>query len=79
MDLELSGKAAIVTGGSRGIGKAVARELALEGVAVAIVARTKDALQASAAELESDTAGKIVGLAADTGSDEAVRNMVAEA
>ena len=32
MDLELEGKAAIVTGGSRGIGKAVARELGLEGV-----------------------------------------------
>ena len=39
MDLELSGKTAIVTGGSRGIGKAIARELALEGVDVAIVAR----------------------------------------
>ena len=44
MDLELDGKAAIVTGGSRGIGKAIARELAKEGVDVAIVARGKAAI-----------------------------------
>lgn len=37
MDLGLAGKRAIVTGGSLGIGKAVARELAREGVDVAIV------------------------------------------
>src|SRR2546430_13537637 len=41
MDLGLRGKHAIVTGGSLGIGKAIARELAREGVDVAIVARTK--------------------------------------
>ena len=42
MDLGLHGKHAIVTGGSRGIGKAIARELAREGADVAIVARNKD-------------------------------------
>ena len=41
MDLGLQGKRATVTGGSRGIGKAIARELAREGVDVAIVARTR--------------------------------------
>ena len=41
MDLGLQGKRAIVTGGSLGIGKAIARELAREGADVAIVARTR--------------------------------------
>jgi NAD(P)-dependent dehydrogenase (short-subunit alcohol dehydrogenase family) len=49
MDLKLQGKHAIVTGGSRGIGKAIARELAHEGVDVAIVARNKGDLEANGA------------------------------
>ena len=50
MDFGLQGKHAIVTGGSRGIGKAIARELAREGVDVAIVARNKGDLEATARE-----------------------------
>jgi NAD(P)-dependent dehydrogenase (short-subunit alcohol dehydrogenase family) len=76
MDLELEGKAAIVTGGSRGIGKAVARELGLEGVDVAIVARGQEALDETAAELSAETGRRIVPIAADTGDDASVRAMV---
>src|SRR6185437_4048374 len=65
MDLGLQGKHAIVTGGSRGIGKAIARELAREGVDVAIVARSQDALAATARELGAETNRRIVPLAAD--------------
>src|SRR5687768_8499848 len=79
MDLELAGKKAIVTGGSRGIGKAIARELAREGVDVAIVARGEDALKQTAAELAEDTGRRIVPIVADTASDQAVTSMVDQA
>ncbi len=79
MDLELAGKTAIVTGGSRGIGKAIARALADEGVDIAIVARGADALQATASELAEFTGRKIVPITVDTGSDESVKAMVDQA
>ena len=76
MDLELAGKVAIVTGGSRGIGKAIARELADEGVDVAIVARDVATLEATAAELGTASGARILPVQADTSHDDAVRNMV---
>jgi len=79
MDLELAGKTAIVTGGSRGIGKAIARELAGEGVDVAIVARSTADLQKTAAELAEATGRRIVPITADTSSDASVKAMVEQA
>ncbi len=79
MDLELTGRTAIVTGGSRGIGKAIARELALEGVDIAIAARDKAALDLAAAELAAETGRRVAPIAADTGDDASVRAMVEEA
>ena len=52
MDLGLSGSRALVTGGSRGIGLAIAGALADEGVAVGLVARDRDGLAAAAGRLE---------------------------
>ena len=79
MDLGLQGKRAIVTGGSLGIGKAIARELAREGVDVAIVARTKAQLEATARELAAETGRNVIPLVADVTSKEQVDAMVAQA
>jgi 3-oxoacyl-[acyl-carrier protein] reductase len=51
MELGLNGKSALVTGGSYGIGRAIALTLAAEGCRVAICARTQDRLEATAAEI----------------------------
>ncbi|HKA05009.1 MAG TPA: SDR family NAD(P)-dependent oxidoreductase [Acidimicrobiales bacterium] len=72
MDLQLAGRRALVTGGSRGIGKAVARVLAGEGCDVAIAARTPQTLEDAAAELGDATGRRIVPVVADTGSTESV-------
>jgi len=78
MDLELTGKKAIVTGGSRGIGKAVARQLAQEGADVGIAARDEQRIADATAELAASTRRRVVGHSCDTGDDESVRAMVAE-
>jgi NAD(P)-dependent dehydrogenase (short-subunit alcohol dehydrogenase family) len=65
MDLELAGKRALVTGASRGIGLAVARELAREGARVVLAARDPTRLDAAA-----------TALAGETGEDTSVRRLV---
>jgi NAD(P)-dependent dehydrogenase (short-subunit alcohol dehydrogenase family) len=79
MDLGLTGRRAIVTGGSRGIGKVIARQLAQEGVDVVLAARGRDALETAAAELAAQTGRRIVPLAVDTASKPSVDAMVASA
>ena len=61
---ELPGKAAIVTGASKGIGAAAAEELARQGVAVVLAARSKDAIEAVAAKIR-DAGGKASAIACD--------------
>ncbi|MFH1882728.1 MAG: SDR family oxidoreductase [Planctomycetota bacterium] len=56
---DLSGKTALVTGGSRGIGLAVAQGLAEYGADVAIVARTKEQLEAAGRQIQDDTGKKV--------------------
>jgi NAD(P)-dependent dehydrogenase (short-subunit alcohol dehydrogenase family) len=79
MDLGLRDKHAIVTGGSLGIGKAIARELAREGADVAVVARTRDTLETAAKEIAAETGRRVIPLVADVTSRAQVDAMVAEA
>ena len=61
MELGLAGRRAVVTGGSKGIGKAIAAELMAEGVAVTICSRHPDELDATAAELVKRVTGEATG------------------
>ncbi len=79
MDLQLNGKRALVTGGGRGIGKAIARQLSREGCDVVVAARDMETLAATAREIARETGGKVVALAVDTADDASVDAMVAQA
>jgi NAD(P)-dependent dehydrogenase (short-subunit alcohol dehydrogenase family) len=76
MDLGLAGRVAIVTGGSRGIGRAIAKVLASEGVDVAICARQRQALDETAQALSQETGRRIIPIVADTMSSESVSQLV---
>src|SRR5207237_756618 len=65
-----------VTGGSKGIGKAVARGLAQEGVKVAVCARDKASLEASAQELAKATGAEVFAVAGDLTRPDDVQRIV---
>jgi NAD(P)-dependent dehydrogenase (short-subunit alcohol dehydrogenase family) len=77
MDMGINGKVAIVTGGSQGIGKAIARCLAAEGARVVICARGLDALQKTASELQRETNTPMLSVQADMTRGEDVKKLVA--
>lgn len=73
---ELGGQRALVTGGGRGIGRAIARALAAQGAAVAVVARTRAQVEAVAAELAAGGA-RSLALAADVAEEDCVESALA--
>ena len=68
MERFLKGQAAVVTGATRGIGRAIAEALLREGAAVAICGRTQEAVNRAVEELARTTGGQVAGRAADVGS-----------
>ena len=78
MDLQLTGKKALVTGSTRGIGLAIAERLALEGADVAICARSGDAVEDAVKALESK-GGKAWGRSVDVKDVAALRSWVENA
>ena len=64
MDFGIAGKTALVSGGSKGIGRAIAEDLAREGVRVMITARGQEAIDAAVAEINA-AGGTAAGIAAD--------------
>src|ERR1700739_2492843 len=65
MTLGIAGKTALVCGASRGLGRACAEALAREGVSLVIVARTREVLERTAAEIAQTTGAKVATDAAD--------------
>jgi 3-oxoacyl-[acyl-carrier protein] reductase len=74
VDLQLTGKVAIVTGSSRGIGRATAARLAAEGASVVLCARGEDDLASTVALVQE--AGEATGVVADVTTEEGARSVV---
>src|SRR5689334_9986933 len=79
---DLTGKTAIITGGSKGLGEQMAYALAEAGADLALVARTQADLDKAAAEVRAATGRKVIAIAADVTKEtdiaELVQKVVAE-
>ena len=79
MEISLKGRSAIITGGSKGIGFAIANRFASSGADVAIVARGREGLDAAVAKIKAATNAHVVGVQADVGKAEDVQRAYDEA
>lgn len=77
MDLDLNGKVAVVGGASKGLGRAIANELAAEGAYVAICSRTEADLDQAAMEIREATGTEVMAFAGDLDKPETITSFVA--
>jgi 3-oxoacyl-[acyl-carrier protein] reductase len=73
MEISLAGRAAVITGGSKGIGYAIAARFAASGADVAIVARGREALDAAVRQISETAKARVVGVAADVSTAQGVK------
>ncbi len=76
MDLGLKNKVALVTASSRGLGRAVAEELAAEGASLIICSRKQEAIDRVAQEIQTPTGSKVFGVGADVSNADDVARLV---
>lgn len=76
MDLGLTGKIALITGGSDGLGRATAERLAAEGAKVAINARRAEHLEAVASEIAASTGGEVLAIPGDVTNSQTCSAMI---
>jgi 3-oxoacyl-[acyl-carrier protein] reductase len=79
MDISLSGRSAIITGASKGIGLAMATQFAASGADVALVARGREALDAGVAGIRAKAQTKVIGIAADVANAADIKRAYDEA
>ena len=73
MELGLKGRAAVITGGSKGIGKAIGRGLAAEGVNLVLIARHREHLEKAAAEIGGESGVQVLAVVADIANTESLK------
>ena len=79
MDLGLKGKVALVAGASKGLGYAVAKALAADGASVSISSRDEQAIARAAKQIEQETGARVLSMAVDVRSREAIDRWMAHA
>jgi 3-oxoacyl-[acyl-carrier protein] reductase len=79
MEISLNGRSAIITGGSKGIGFAIAKRFAESGADVAIVARGRESLDAAVSDIKSVTNAHVIGVQGDVAKADAVQRAYDEA